>query len=192
VALAETAGKHVELLVVPSSDAFQAMAHTAVQLKSAEIVAGRSAVLTLAEQARRLGQAWEGVPDKPPYQVRVRIIAPDGTTDAFVLGAHDPGLAAEDIDLIHRLWLDVISHPGYEQLHHRDIVHRDIVHRDIVHRDIVHVALQHFAAELAGPRREALLASLAATQGTAKERQAAALPQLRHRWRTRRRRPWRG
>lgn len=42
VTLAETAGKHVELLVVPSSNVFQAMGHTAVQLNSAEIVAGRA------------------------------------------------------------------------------------------------------------------------------------------------------
>src|SRR5215510_872219 len=39
VALAEKAGKSVDLLVVPSSDPFQAIAHTAVQLDSAEIVA---------------------------------------------------------------------------------------------------------------------------------------------------------
>jgi amino acid transporter len=177
VTLAENAGKHVELLVVPSPDAFQAMAHTAVQLKSAEMVAGRSAVLTTAEQARLLSRAWEGVPDKPPHPVRFRVIDPDGTTEEFVLGAHDPRLTADDIDLIHRLWLDVITQPGYDQLHHRDIVH---------------VALKHFAAELAGLKREELLASLAATQGTTKKSWASASRQPRHRWRTHRRRPWHG
>ena len=42
VALAEKAGKHVDLLVVPSSDIFQAIVQTAAQLESAEIIAGRS------------------------------------------------------------------------------------------------------------------------------------------------------
>ncbi|MBI3326089.1 MAG: redoxin domain-containing protein [Nitrospinae bacterium] len=150
VALAETAGKHVELLVVPSSGVFQAMAHTAVQLKSGEIIAGRSAVLTPDEQARLMGRGWEGVPGKPQQQVRFHVIDLDGTTHVFVLGAHNPQLTAEDIDLIHRLWLDVTSQPGYEHLHHRDIVH---------------VALTRFVAELTGSGREELLAALARVCG---------------------------
>jgi amino acid transporter len=177
VALAEKAGKHVELLVVPSSDVSQAMAHTAVQLKSAEIIAGRSAVLTPVEQARLLGRAWEGVLEKPSQQVRFRVIDPDGTTDEFALGAHDPRLTAEDIDSIHRLWLDVTGEPGYEALHHRDIVH---------------LALAHLGADLAGPRREELLASLTPPRVAAKEVQKAGQRQPRNTQHAHRRRRWRG
>src|ERR1051326_7203629 len=46
VALAEKAGKTVHLLVVPSSDIFQAIAMTAARLQSSDIIAGRSSVLS--------------------------------------------------------------------------------------------------------------------------------------------------
>src|SRR5258708_16535978 len=62
VSLAEKAGKKVHLLVVPSSDVFQAIVHTAVQLDSAAIIAGRSSVMDPVDQAKRLGQAWENLP----------------------------------------------------------------------------------------------------------------------------------
>src|SRR5437588_13071713 len=78
IALAEKAGKHVDLLVVPSSNVFQAIVHTAAQLESAEIIAGRSSVMTPEEQARRLGEAWEALPNRPQRQVLFRVIDPDG------------------------------------------------------------------------------------------------------------------
>src|SRR5437764_13333589 len=46
VALAEKAGKTVHLLVVPSSDIFPAIVLAAAQLRSADIIAGRSSVMT--------------------------------------------------------------------------------------------------------------------------------------------------
>ena len=58
VAVAEKAGKHVDLLVVPSSNVFDAIAQTAAHLDSAEIVAGRSSVMSAEEQAKRVGEAW--------------------------------------------------------------------------------------------------------------------------------------
>ncbi len=122
VALAEKAGKHVDLLVVPSSNVFQAMAQTASHLQSSEIILGRSAVLTVEEQALRVGQAWEEVPNKPKQQVRCRIVEPNGKIYDVVLGAHAPSLSEEDIERIHLLWLEVTSEPGMEDLHHRDVV----------------------------------------------------------------------
>jgi hypothetical protein len=73
VALAEKVGKRVALLVVPSTDIFQATVLTAVQLSSVEIVAGRSAVRTPVEQARQLGRAWERMPNRPRRQLRFRV-----------------------------------------------------------------------------------------------------------------------
>ncbi|HEX7316327.1 MAG TPA: APC family permease [Pyrinomonadaceae bacterium] len=87
VALAEKAGKHVDLLVVPSSDVFQAIAHTAAQLDSAEIVAGRSSVLTPVEQSRLLGEAWEALPNRPARRVLFRVVEPGGVEHDFDLGA---------------------------------------------------------------------------------------------------------
>jgi amino acid transporter len=147
IALAEKAGKPVELLVVPSSDAFQAIAHTAVQLDSAEIFAGRSAVLTPDQHARRLGHAWEPLQGRVKRQVRYCIIEPDGATQVYYLGAHAPQLTDADITLIHHLWLELTNHPGKESAHHRDVVS---------------LALAHLAEDLAGPLRTQLVARFAA------------------------------
>jgi amino acid transporter len=122
VALAEKAGKHVDLLVVPSSDVFQAIAQTAAQLHSSMIITGHSAVMTLEEQARRLGQAWERLPQKPKHQVCFRVIKPNGRMRDFYLGAHAPQMSEREINQIHELWLEMTSEPGWEHLHHKDIV----------------------------------------------------------------------
>ena len=55
VALAEKAGKTVHLLVVPSSNIFQAIVLTAVQLRSSDVIAGRSSLMTPEQQAKLLG-----------------------------------------------------------------------------------------------------------------------------------------
>src|SRR5262249_35986814 len=147
VALAEKVGKHVSLLVVPSSDIFQATVLTAAQLDAVEIVAGRSAVLPPVEQARCLGQAWEQVPNRPRRTLRCRVIASDGRTNVFYLGAHTPQLAEDDVELIHRLWLDLTQASGKELAHHRDVVH---------------LALAHLADDLAGSAHDTLVAAFAA------------------------------
>jgi amino acid transporter len=151
ISLAENAGKPVELLVVPSSDAFQAIVHTAVQLDAAEIIAGRSSVMAPDKQARRLGQAWETLPNRPKRQVRFRVIEPDGGMQDFYLGAHAPQLTDDDINLIHHLWLDLTNQPGKEDAHHRDVVR---------------LALAHLAEDLSGPQRTKLLATFAVDSPT--------------------------
>jgi len=145
VALAEKAGKSVHLLVVPSSDVFQAIAHTAAQLDSANIIAGRSSVMTPEEQAKRLGYAWESLPHKPRQQVRFRVIGPGDEIGDFYLGAHAPELSDEEIHLIHRLWLEVTRERGLEQTHHKEIVT---------------VALTSLAEEMRGKRRKEVLERL--------------------------------
>ncbi len=122
IALAEKAGKHVDLLVVPSSNVFEAIAHTAAQLDASEIIAGRSSVMSPEEQAKRLGEAWEALPHKPRHQVCFRVVAPDGNTNNFYLGAHAPHLAEEDINVIHKLWLDVTHEKAGADAHHQEIV----------------------------------------------------------------------
>jgi amino acid transporter len=122
IALAEKAGKHVDLLVVPSSNVFEAIAHTAAQLDASEIIAGRSSVMSPAEQAKRLGEAWEALPSKPQHEVCFRVVEPGGETRDFYLGAHAPSLAEDDIDAIHKLWLDVTHEKGGEDADHKEIV----------------------------------------------------------------------
>jgi amino acid transporter len=122
IALAEKAGKHVDLLVVPSSNVFEAIAHTAAQLDCTEIIAGRSSVLSAQEQAQRLGEAWEALPHKPQHEVCFRVVEPEGETRDFYLGAHAPRLVDEDINIIHKLWLDVTREKDGEGAHHKEIV----------------------------------------------------------------------
>ncbi len=122
VALAEKSGKHVGLLVVPSSEVFSAIAQTAAQLHSAEIIAGSSSVMTPAEQARRMGIAWERLVKRSHHRVVFRVVEPNGAVHDFLLGAHAPELSMEEIHLIHKLWLEMAAEPGGENLHHKDVV----------------------------------------------------------------------
>jgi hypothetical protein len=142
VALAEKAGKTVHLLVVPSSDIFQAIALTAAQLRSSDIIAGSSSVITPERQAKLLGEAWEQLPNKPQQRIRFHVIAPGDVLQDFYLGAHPPDLSDEEIDFIHKLWLDVTHERGLE---------------NIRHKHIVVAALVHLADELHGERRQQVL-----------------------------------
>jgi hypothetical protein len=122
VALAEKAGKTVSLLVVPSSNFFQAAARTAAQLDSAEIVVGRSPLMRPEELSKQFGRAWEELPNKPERSLTLLVVGPDGETDSFYLGAHAPELSAADVELIHRLWLDVTREECAEGLRHNEVV----------------------------------------------------------------------
>jgi len=145
IALAEKAGKHVDLLVVPSSNVFEAIAHTAAQLGSSEIIAGRSSVMSPEEQAKRLGEAWEALPSKPHHEVCFRVVEPGGETRNFYLGAHAPALAEDDINAIHKLWLDVTREADGEHAGHKEIVT---------------VALDRLAEDLKGNERKSVLRHL--------------------------------
>jgi hypothetical protein len=142
IALAEKAGKHVDLLVVPATNVFDAIAQTAAHLDTADIYAGRSSVMEPEEQALNLGQAWERLPNRPQRQVCFHVVDRDGIVRDFNLGAHAPALTTEDVNLIHDLWLDVTQEAGLNDLHHKEIVT---------------VALGQLAADLKGKgRTEAL------------------------------------
>jgi amino acid transporter len=136
VALAEKAGKTVHLLVVPSSDIFQAIVMTAAQLGSADIIAGRSSVLTPEGQAKLLGEAWEHLRNKPQQRIRFHVIGPDDEIQNYYLGAHAPELSDEEIDFIHKLWLDVSHEKGLDNVRHKHIVIAALVHlADELHSD---------------------------------------------------------
>src|SRR6266496_546607 len=142
VALAEKAGKTVHLLVVPSSDIFQAIALTAARLATRDIIAGRSSWMTPEQQAKNLGEAWEHLPNKPHQRVRFRVIGPNEEIRDFYLGAHAPDLTDEEIQFIHQLWLDVTHEHGLE---------------NVRHKQIVVAALVRLADELNGERRKQVL-----------------------------------
>jgi len=123
VAIAEKAGKHVELLTVPSRDEYTALVRTAQTLKASRIVTSPKPYLTPEEQARYVGRAWEQLPPPRPA-LTLEIIPPDGgPSQLFSLGPHQPQLWPADVDLVHRLWKELSDRPEFgSRLHHRDIV----------------------------------------------------------------------
>jgi amino acid transporter len=122
VALAEKHGKPVDLVVVPATNIFDAVAQTAQRLDSAEIVAGLSSKMTAQEQARELGRAWERMGEKPRRQVKFKVVDPDGKEQVVSMGAHAPHLNEDDINLVHKIWLQVSNIPSRRRVHHRDVV----------------------------------------------------------------------
>jgi amino acid transporter len=121
VAIAERQGKAVKLLVVPSTNVFDAVAQTAVRLRASEIVVGESAKMTAGDQAHYLGEAWERTPHDSALSTSLLVVSPDGHIRRFSLGAHAPNLSPEDIQRIHELWLDAVKRAGPD-VHHRDVV----------------------------------------------------------------------
>ncbi len=121
VSVAESFGKHVNLLVVPAGDIFAALVQTANSLEAALVVSGVSSKMTAQEQAYHVGQAWEALPE-PKRQFTFNVIMPDGTSQAYHIGPHAPALQPDDVQLVHRLWLNFRRDPMLDTLHHSDIV----------------------------------------------------------------------
>jgi amino acid transporter len=121
VAAAEKEGKPISLLVVPATDVFDAIVVTAHRLESSRIVCGLSNKLSPNEQAKLTGDAWERLPDpKPRIILEVRL--PNGASREYYLGPHTPRLRNQDLDLLHRLWLEITSDPRFAGAHHYHVV----------------------------------------------------------------------
>jgi hypothetical protein len=97
------------------------------------------------ELARRIGLAWERLPE-PRHPFSLEIITP-GRPSTFVnLGPHPPRLWPEDVDKLHDLWLRLSTDEAAGcKLHHRDVVG---------------FALRRLQQELDGPEGEELLREL--------------------------------
>jgi hypothetical protein len=121
VSVAESFGKHISLLVVPAGDIFAALVQTANSLDAAAVVSGLSTKLTAQEQAYHVGQAWEALPE-PKRQFTFYIIKPDGKSLSFHIGPHAPKFEPHEVQLVHRLWLNLRRSPGMQNLHHSDIL----------------------------------------------------------------------
>jgi hypothetical protein len=120
VTLAEKAGKPVKLLAVPGTDPSLAGVQIAQKLQSSRIVAGTSAALAADDQARRVGLAWEMLAEPRP-SLSFEIVLPDGESAFYNLGPHPPRLWPDDVELVHRLWLELSEKFG-ANLHHRDVI----------------------------------------------------------------------
>ena len=119
ISLAEKRGKSLKLAVVAANDIWDATVRAAVSLRSSTIVLGHSQKLTVAEQAREIGLAWESLrtasaiqPGNFPARRAARFFGP-----------HAPHFACNEVNLIHQLWLRYSELVSPEELHHHDVVH---------------------------------------------------------------------
>jgi hypothetical protein len=88
------------------------------------------------------------------------VVDSDEGIQDFYLGAHSPDLSDEEIDFIHKLWLDVTHEKGLD---------------NVRHKHIVVAALVHLADELHSERRQDVLHFVEALKKGEK-------PQSRHEW----------
>jgi amino acid transporter len=121
VAVAEKEGKPIHLLVVPATDVFEAIMVTAQRLDSSRVVCGLSNKLTSDEQAKLTGDAWERLPEPRP-RLNLEVCAPDGSVREYALGPHTPRMRPQDVELMHKLWLDITTDPKFAGAHHYHIV----------------------------------------------------------------------
>ncbi len=144
VELAEKQGKHVELMVVPSANVFDAIVQTGARLESSRIVCGLSNSLTLDEQGKLTGDAWERLPEPRP-NMALEVHSPDHSVEQYFLGPHTPRMREQDLELLHKIWLDVSGDPELVSLHHYHVIG---------------MALERLQDRLQGPQRVEMLAQL--------------------------------
>jgi hypothetical protein len=160
VAVAEKEGKPISLLVVPATDVFEAIMVTAQRLESSRVICGLSNKLTADEQAKLTGDAWERMPEPRP-RLTLEVCAPDGTVREFALGPHTPRLRPQDVELMHKLWLNITADSKFAGAHHYHIVA---------------LALEELQRELSTEQRAQLLAKLQQEMGQGKDEAGPADP----------------
>jgi amino acid transporter len=121
VAVAEKEGKPISLLVVPATDVFDAIMVTAQRLDSSRVICGLSNKLTADEQAKLTGDAWERMPEPRP-RLCLEVVAPDGAVREYTIGPHTPRLRPQDVELMHKLWLNITIDSKFAGAHHYHIV----------------------------------------------------------------------
>jgi amino acid transporter len=122
LSIAEKRGKTIRLAVVAANDLWDAILSAATSLQSSTIVLGHSPKEATEEQARHLGDAWEKLGDPKP-QFNLEIHMANGDKVYKVLGPHAPNLTANEVNLLHRLWLRFSESAAPLELHHHDVVH---------------------------------------------------------------------
>ncbi|HUL33276.1 MAG TPA: APC family permease [Candidatus Eisenbacteria bacterium] len=122
LSMAEKRGKTIRLAVVASNEIWDGILRAATSLGSSTIVLGHSPKESVEEQARHIGDAWENLPDPKP-QFNLEIHLKNGDKVYKVLGPHAPNLTANEVNLLHRLWLRFSEALAPMELHHHDVVH---------------------------------------------------------------------
>jgi amino acid transporter len=127
ISVAESYGIKVSLLLIPAGDVFAALARSASSLEVDSVVSGVSNSITAEEQAFHLGLAWEALP-QPKRQFNFYVVDSSGQAKVFYIGPHAPKLSPDDVQLVHRLWVNMRRDPSMQDLHHSDIITYALTH----------------------------------------------------------------
>jgi hypothetical protein len=150
VMLAEKEGKQVRLVVVGANSVWDGVVRSAAALQSHTIVLGKSSRMSIREQARRVGLAWERLPPPRP-RIALEIYSAAGEKNFFYLGPHAPHLTPRELELLHKLWLELNQRLNGHDLHHNEVVYFALkeVERELGHGDGQDVVqrLQRFLME---------------------------------------------
>jgi hypothetical protein len=146
LSIAEKRGKTIRLAVVASNNLWDGILRAAESLQSSTIVLGHSPKESTEDQAKNIGDAWEQLGDPKP-QFNLEIHLPNGDKVYKVLGPHAPNLTANEVNLLHRLWLRFSESTAPLEMHHHDVVH---------------FALEEVQKELEDGQEEAVVARLRA------------------------------
>ena len=122
LSIAEKRGKSIRLAIVASNEIWDGILRAASSLQSSTIVLGHSPKEPTEEQARHIGDAWEKLGDLKA-QFNLEIHLPNGDKVYKVLGPHAPNLTANEVNLVHLLWLRFNECTAPLELHHHDVVH---------------------------------------------------------------------
>ena len=122
VALAEKEGKQVRLAVVEANNLWDGIVRAAASLQSRTVVLGKSSKLSINQQARLIGLAWERLPQPRP-RMALEIYSHSGEKHFFYLGPHAPHLTPREIELLHNLWRELSQKLDGHDLHHHDVVY---------------------------------------------------------------------
>jgi len=155
--LSEKKGKTIHLAVAAATEKWDAILRAAQSLKSCDVVLGSSPNSAAAEDARLAGLAWERLPN-PRTELTLEVLSPGGQEHIFYLGPHAPHLTPKEIDLLHRVWLELSQELAPQELHHHDVVH---------------MALEDIRDKLDGGERRAIVARLREHLQQIKERRAS-------------------
>ncbi len=120
--MAEKEGKPVRLAVAAANDLWEGILRAAMNLQSSTIVVGSSAKMVRHRAGPPGRPAWERMGEPRPH-VTLEIFTPSGQEQVFYLGPHAPRLTPNEVDLLHKIWLQLSERLPGQEIHHHDIVH---------------------------------------------------------------------
>jgi len=122
VAVAEKEGKPVRLAIVPANDVCDCLIRAAANLQCRSMALGQSSRLSIHQQARLIGLAWERLPEPRPG-ITLEIYGNKAERHVFFLGPHTRDLSSREIELLHSVWLKLNREFPEEELHHHDVLY---------------------------------------------------------------------